>query len=205
MSQVAPQQQKRILLVEDEFDTRELLGRALERAGYACVATGSALEALDAAREAEAIDLVVTDVVLGSDSLGGLQLMTELRRQGLRAPVVIITAYADVEKLKFALNEGAAHFLEKPFRAPKLLEVIERVLGNHAPLNHAVEEILARAQLTEKERTVARLLLEGLSSNEIALREHNSPKTIRQHVTQIYAKCGVASRAQFFRLAYLRE
>ncbi len=196
--------QKTILLVEDEFDTRELLGRALERAGYTALIAGTAAEALRAASSASSIDLVVTDVVLGADSLGGLELMTALRREGVRAPVVIITAYADVEKLKIALNEGAAHFLEKPFRAPKLLEVIERVLKSSAPFNHAVEEILARAQLTDKELSVARLLLEGLSSSEIALRENNSPKTIRQHVTQIYAKCGVASRAQFFRLAYLR-
>jgi DNA-binding NarL/FixJ family response regulator len=193
-----------ILLVEDEFDTRELLGRALERDGYTCLAAANAAEALSAARSAASIDLVVTDVVLGDDSLAGLHLMTELRRQGLRAPVVIITAYADVEKLKIALNEGAAYFLEKPFRAPKLLEVIARMLSSTPALNDAVEELLSRAQLTDKERTVARLLLEGLSSNEIAEKENNSPKTIRQHVTQIYAKCGVASRAQFFRLAYLR-
>jgi DNA-binding NarL/FixJ family response regulator len=142
--------------------------------------------------------------VLGEHSQGGLELMTQLHALGIRAPVVVITAYADVEKLKFALNEGAAHFLEKPFRAPQLLEVIERVLSNSRPLDQAVEELLARVQLTEKERAVARLLLEGLSSNEIAEAQQNSPKTIRQHVTQIYAKCGVASRAQFFRLAYLR-
>jgi DNA-binding NarL/FixJ family response regulator len=195
---------KTVLLVEDEFDTRELLGRALERAGYAALMAENAAAALSAARETQGIDLVVTDVVLGADRLGGLQLMTELRRAGLRAPFVIITAYADVEKLKIALNEGAAHFLEKPFRAQKLLEVIERVLKNVEPFNHAVEEILLRAQLTDKESRVARLLLEGFSSNEIAARENNSPKTIRQHVTQIYAKCGVTSRAQFFRLAYLR-
>ena len=195
---------KTILLVEDEFDTRELLGRALERAGYSAIMAANAAEAQSAANAAGPIDVVVTDVVLGRDSLGGLELMTALRRQGVRAPIVIITAYADVEKLKIALNEGAAHFLEKPFRAPKLLEVIERVLKNAVPLNHAVEDVLARAQLTDKELTVARLLLEGLSSNEIAARENNSLKTIRQHVTQIYAKCGVASRAQFFRLAYLR-
>ncbi|HWZ88886.1 MAG TPA: LuxR C-terminal-related transcriptional regulator, partial [Polyangiaceae bacterium] len=127
-----------------------------------------------------------------------------LRGLGVHAPVIIITAYADVEKLKTALNEGAAYFLEKPFGAAKLLEVIEHVLSNRRPLGHAVEEVLARAQLTDKELTVARLLLEGLSSNQIAEIEHNSPKTIRQHVSQIYAKCGVASRAQFFRLAYLR-
>ena len=195
---------KTILLVEDEFDTRELLGRALERAGYAALTAASAAEALALAGRAGTIDLVVTDVVLGRESLAGLELMTALRRAGVRAPVVIITAYADVEKLKIALNEGAAHFLEKPFRAPKLLEVIERVLRNAAPFNHAVEELLARAQLTEKELVVARLLLDGLSSSEIAARENNSPKTIRQHVSQIYAKCGVTSRAQFFRLAYLR-
>jgi len=195
---------KTILLVEDEFDTRQLLGRALERAGYSALMAENAAAALSAARQANGIDLVVTDVVLGTDSLGGLQLMTELRREGLRAPFVIITAYADVEKLKLALNEGAAHFLEKPFRAPKLLEVIERVLKNAEPFNHAVEEILLRAQLTDKESRVARLLLQGFSSNEIAARENNSPKTIRQHVTQIYAKCGVTSRAQFFRMAYLR-
>jgi DNA-binding NarL/FixJ family response regulator len=195
--------QKTILLVEDEFDTRELLGRALERAGYTALTAENASEALRAAANSS-VDLVVTDVVLGTDSQGGLELMTALRRAGVRAPVVIITAYADVEKLKIALNEGAAYFLEKPFRAPKLLEVIERVLKSAVPFNHAVEELLARAQLTDKELTVARLLLEGLSSSEIATRQHNSPKTIRQHVTKIYAKCGVASRAQFFRLAYLR-
>jgi DNA-binding NarL/FixJ family response regulator len=194
---------KTILLVEDEFDTRELLGRALERAGYTALVAANAAEALSHARSAS-IDLVVTDVVLGADSRGGLDLMIDLRAEGVRAPIVIITAYADVEKLKIALNEGAAYFLEKPFRAPKLLEVIERVLKSAVPFNHAVEELLIRAQLTDKELTVARLLLEGLSSSEIAARENNSPKTIRQHVTQIYAKCGVASRAQFFRLAYLR-
>ena len=58
--------------------------------------------------------------------------------------------------------------------------------------------------VTAKERTVALLLLDGLSSGEIAERETNSPKTIRQHVSQIYAKCGVGSRAEFFRLAYAR-
>ena len=161
---------KTVLLVEDEFDTRELLGRALERAGYSALTAENAAAALCTARETNAIDLVVTDVVLGTDGWGGLRLMTELRREGLRAPFVIITAYADVEKLKIALNEGAAHFLEKPFRAPKLLEVIERVLKNAEPIHHGVEEILLRAQLTDKELRVARLLLEGLSSSEIAER-----------------------------------
>jgi FixJ family two-component response regulator len=192
------------LLVDDESDTREMLGSALERAGYRCVVAGDAREALDRAGAAGFVDAVVTDVVLGNDDRGGLLLMTELKAMGIRAPVVVITAYADVEKVKIALNEGAAHLLEKPFRASELIEVIERVCAHGGDVAHAVEQILSRARLTEKERTVARHLLEGLTSGEIADIERNSPKTIRQHVSQIYAKCGVSSRAELFRLMYVR-
>jgi DNA-binding CsgD family transcriptional regulator len=61
-----------------------------------------------------------------------------------------------------------------------------------------VDRALARAGLTEKELAIARLVLKGLPSHEIARLENNSDKTIRQHLTQIYAKCGVSSRAEFF-------
>ncbi|HWA72552.1 MAG TPA: response regulator [Polyangiaceae bacterium] len=192
-----------VLLVEDERDTRELLSRALSRAGYECLPAATAREALSLA-SARAIDVVVSDVVLGTDERGGLALMNELRAVGVHAPVVIITAYADVEKVKIALNQGAAQLLEKPFRAPELIQAIERVQATGANVRHAIERVLSRANLTEKECAVARQLLEGLSSSEIAEAERNSPRTIRQHVSQIYAKCGVRSRAEFFRLVYFQ-
>jgi DNA-binding NtrC family response regulator len=191
-----------VLLVEDERDTRELLGRAFERAGYRCVTADGPAQAERSASDQGPFDVVVTDVVLGRDDHGGLSLMQRLRSAGVAAPFVIITAYADVEKVKIALNQGAAHLLEKPFRAPELLAVVERVRARPGGLEHAREQVLARAHLTAKERTVAIHLLEGLSSSEIAVLETNSPKTIRQHVSQIYAKCGVNTRAEFFRLVY---
>ncbi len=193
-----------VLLIDDEDDTRELLGRAVERAGYTCLIAGTAEAAVRLAKAASFVDLVITDIVLANDDRAGLGLMTELRQSGIRAPIIVMTAYADVEKVKIALNEGAAFFLEKPFSVPELLEVIERVHGGGQDPDHAVERALSRAELTDKERKVARYLLEGLSSNEIAALGNNSPKTIRQHVTQIYAKCGVASRAELFRLVYVR-
>lgn len=194
----------RVLLVEDENDTREMLAGALARAGYGCVSAASVEEALRVVAGSGFIDVAVTDVVLGDDDRGGLRLIEELRRVGVRAPVVVITAYADVDKLKTALNAGAAHFLEKPFAARELLDVVERMRTQGGDVAHAVEQVLTRAQLTEKERIVALHLLDGKSSNEIAELENNSPKTIRQHVSMIYAKCGVGSRAEFFRLVYVR-
>jgi DNA-binding NarL/FixJ family response regulator len=193
-----------VLLVEDEDDTRDMLARALAREGYRCVTARGASEALDVAAAAGFLDVVVTDVVLGDDDHGGLALIARLRQAGVHAPVVVITAYADVDKVKTALNEGAAHLLEKPFRARDLCDAIGRVRVPAPHVEHAIEQVMARAQLTEKERAVARHLLEGLSSTEIAEVAHNSPKTIRQHVSRIYEKCGVGSRAEFFRLVYPR-
>jgi DNA-binding NarL/FixJ family response regulator len=193
-----------VLLVEDEGDTRELLARAVARAGYRCLAAAHGREALEHAAGAGFVDVVVTDVVLGPDDRGGLRLMTDLKAAGILAPVVVITAYADVEKVKIALNQGAAHLIEKPFRAAALIEVIDRVKAQGGDVRHSVEQVLKRASLTDKEAVVARLLLEGLSYSEIAEIENNSPKTIRQHVSAIYAKCAVRSRAEFFRLVYAR-
>ena len=193
---------KTVLLVEDERDTRELLTRALERAGYTCMPAANAREALDRAGAGTPLDVIVTDVVLQGDDRGGLRLMVDLRAAGIRAPVVIITAYADVDKVKTALNEGAAHLLEKPFRAAELIDALQRVASQDT--GAPIEAVLESAHLTAKERTVARHLLAGLSSGEIAAIEKNSPKTIRQHVSQIYAKCGVSSRAEFFRRVFVR-
>jgi DNA-binding NarL/FixJ family response regulator len=193
-----------VLLVEDERDTRELLAGAIARAGYRCVAAADVREALASVKAAGFIDVVVTDIVLDADDRGGLRLMTDLRAAGVLAPVVVITAYADVEKVKVALNQGAAHLIEKPFRAPALIEVIDRVKALGGNVRHTVEQVLARANLTDKELVVARHLIEGLTYGEIAELERNSPTTIRQHVSAIYSKCGVGSRAELFNLVYAR-
>lgn len=186
-----------VLLVEDEADAREALVRAVTRAGYRCTAAGSKGEALTRAGEAF-VDVVVSDVVMDHDEQAGLDLLPALRAVGVDAPVVLITAFADTAKLKLALNRGAAYLLEKPFRANELLDVLANVLVRTPDVTHRVERVLLGAGLTDKELTVARHLLKGLSSQEIAQLESNSDKTIRQHVTRIYAKCGVSSRAEFF-------
>ncbi len=191
-----------VLLVEDEDDTRELLAAAIERVGYRCISAASGHEALVRAGGAGTVDVVVTDVVMGADDRRGLTLMGELRTMGVRAPIIVITAFADVEKVKTALNHGAAHFLEKPFRASELVDTLGRVLAQGGDLRHAIDRALVRVNLTDKETVVARHLLDGRTNDEIAEIERNSPKTIKQHVTQIYIKSGVRNRVEFVRLVY---
>jgi len=187
-----------VLLVEDEPDALESLARSLTHAGYRCFTAANADEALLVADRERRLDVVVTDVVLGSDDRAGLLLMGALRERGVVAPIIVITAFADLEKVKFALNAGAAYLLEKPFRAPQLLEVIAKVLSQPDDLARRFERALSANNLTDKEMVVAKHLLKGLTSAEIAAVEHNSERTIRQHISKIYEKCGVSTRPELF-------
>jgi DNA-binding NarL/FixJ family response regulator len=188
----------RALLVEDEVDARESLARSLTRAGWECLTAGSAEQALAALRAPGAVDVCVLDVRLGADEEAGLDLIPAVRSASREAPVIVVTAFADLDKVKRALNLGAAYFLEKPFSAAELLSAMTRVLAERRDVTHLVERALAAAALTEKEAAIARLLLKGLPTPEIARIEGNSERTIRQHVSTIYAKCKVSSRAELF-------
>jgi DNA-binding NarL/FixJ family response regulator len=187
-----------VLLVEDEAEALDSLARSLNRAGYACLPALSAGDALTLVRSATTVDVCVVDVRLGTDEDAGIALIPELRRATLEAPLIVVTAFADVDKVKRALNSGAAFFIEKPFAASELLDAIQRVLAEKGSVSHLVDRALSAAALTDKEATIARLLLKGLPSGEIARLQGNSDKTIRQHVSRIYAKFGVNSRSELF-------
>lgn len=195
-----------ILLVEDDDTSRQALGRALERAGYRCLLASSAQQALARLDEGP-LSAAVIDIVLGSDDRGGLGLVRPVRASAGNPLVVMITAFADVERVKQALNSGASYLIEKPFRAPELVDVLSRLLAERSAPSppdeiDVVGAALAQANLTEKEAVVARLVLKGLRSHEIARIENNSEKTIRHHITQIYAKCRVSSRAELFHFVF---
>ena len=192
----------RLLLVEDERDSREVLTRALERAGYVCLAAEGPEQALALAKSGPPIEGAVLDVKLGMDDLAGLKLIRPLRAISRAAAIVVVTAFADVDKVKLALNEGASYLLEKPFHAAALLDVLARLLAEMADTAPLVQRALARAKLTEKEAEVAALVLKGLPSGEIASVLEISDKTVRQHLSQVYVKCGVASRSEFFHYVF---
>ena len=147
-------------------------------------------------------DLAVLDVVLGDDDRGGLRVLEAIRARSARVPVVIVTAFADVAKVKAALNLGASHLLEKPFRAAELLTVIDRLRAARPDPSEAVVQAFARAGLTRRESEVALLALKGLSSPEIAHVLGMSDKTVRQHLSRVYEKHGVSGRGELVHLLF---
>src|SRR3954471_21079634 len=190
-----------ILLVEDEPDARTILARRLQAFGWNCLAHPSVESAMQDP-ELRYDEAVVADVVLGEGKQSGIDLINALRKEEVRAPVVLVTAFADTQRLKAALNSGASYLLEKPFTTEALRQVLEKVTTVDIDLARRVNKTLSRARLTRKEEEVARLVLKGLTSAEIGAMMGNSEKTIKQHLTQVYAKLGVAGRAEFFHLVF---
>jgi len=189
------------LLVEDDVDARHALTRALQRAGIETVEAADAAAAL-ALLPTLTAQVAILDLVLSDDDDGGLRVLAALRAAGSTIPAVIITAFADVDRLKRALNLGASYMLEKPFRGAELVETVRKLLGEQRNLAGLVNDAIARAALTERESEIARLVLKGLPSAEIATVVGSSDKTVRQHLSRIYEKCGVSSRPELFHYVF---
>ena len=187
--------------MEDEEDARETLARSLRRAGYDVVSAGSVAEAR---QELDALplglpDIAVLDLALPDDARGGIALLETLRERSREVPVVLVTAFADLASVKTALNLGASHLLEKPFRAAELVAVLGHAIAKPSRAE-SVKHAFARAGLTPREAEIAFFALKGLPSPEIALVLSMSEKTVRQHLSRVYEKLGVRGRGELVNL-----
>lgn len=116
-----------ILIVDDEPDIRLLIEGILADEGYATRSAGSAEEALAAFRERRPA-LVILDVWLQNSAIDGLGVLDVLRREDETLPVVMISGHGTIEMAVSAIQRGAYDFIEKPFKADRLLLVIRRAL-----------------------------------------------------------------------------
>ncbi len=138
-SLVAPE----ILVVDDEIDIRELMAGILADEGYETrVASDSdgTLAAITNRRP----HLVVLDVWLQGSRLDGIQVLDVLKREHPDLPVVIISGHGTIETAVAAIKKGAYDFIEKPFKADRLIHVVRRAL-EAARLKREVEELKLKA------------------------------------------------------------
>ena len=112
-----------ILVVEDEEKLRRVIELQLKTAGYEVEQAGTAEDALKLADRA---DVILTDLRLPGQS--GLELLTELRSEDHRTPVIVMTAFGSIETAVEAMKAGAVDFLPKPFSLDHLMTVIEKAL-----------------------------------------------------------------------------
>ena len=112
-----------ILVVEDDPNLREAIGDTLELSGRPFIAVEGGREAL-AVLEQQAVAIVVSDVRMMP--MDGITLLKEIRVGYPHLPVLLMTAYAEVDKAVDAMRSGACDFLLKPFDPQALLSQIEK-------------------------------------------------------------------------------
>jgi two-component system response regulator HydG len=128
---------RRILVVDDDLDTRELLCANLRQQGYQASAVGSGEAALEHL-EAEPFDALLTDVRM--DGLSGVELCARVRERYPNIPVLLMTGQADMATVVAALRAGAHDFASKPVDLQQLLHRLERAL-HHAALEDEVHRL----------------------------------------------------------------
>lgn len=126
----------RILVVEDETELRELLGRALKRQGHAVDLAADGTEGLHLASEYP-IDLAIVD--LGLPGKSGMDIVRHVRERELKYPVLILTARSDWQDKVEALESGADDYVTKPFRIEELMARVNALLRRSA--GHAAPEV----------------------------------------------------------------
>jgi len=114
-----------VLVVDDEADIRELVSGVLEDEGYAvrsAADSNSALDAIDDRRPS----LVLLDVWLQGSKMDGLQLLEQIKKRDPTLPVLMISGHGNLDTAVAAIREGAVDFIEKPFKADRLLHLVGR-------------------------------------------------------------------------------
>src|SRR5690625_3429053 len=119
----------RILVVEDETELRELLGRALRRRNFAVDLAADGIDGLHYATEYP-VDLAIIDLGLPGNS--GMDIVRQVREQGLKYPILILTARSDWQDKVEALEIGADDYVTKPFRIEELMARVSALLRRSA-------------------------------------------------------------------------
>ncbi len=132
-----------ILIVDDEADIRELVAGILQDEGYLTRTARDSDDAL-AAIAGRRPNLVFLDIWLQGSRLDGLQVLDAVKRENPEVPVVMISGHGNIETAVAAIKRGAYDFIEKPFKADRLVLVADRALET----SRLKREVKALKQLT---------------------------------------------------------
>jgi len=153
-------------------------------------------------------DVILMDMVM--PDMDGATATRAIRQKYPQVQVIALTSFKEGNLIKRALEAGAIAYLLKDVSADDLVWAIRAAHAGRATLSPEAAQALVETanqppppglDMTEREREVLALMVEGLNNTQIAGRLTVSPSTIKSHVSNILAKLGVASRTEAVTLA----
>jgi FixJ family two-component response regulator len=191
-----------VIVIDDDRDVRESLGRLLRSVSLEARLYGSVSEFLSAGRP-DGPTCLVLDVRLPGQ--GGLDFQRELSSANVQTPIVFITGHGDIAMSVQAIKGGAIEFLTKPFREQDLLDAIRSGLDRdrgHRERARTLAELQARFNtLTPREREVMALAVTGRLNKQIAGDIGVSENTVKIHRGNLLRKMGAASLVELALMA----
>jgi NarL family two-component system response regulator LiaR len=199
----------RVMLVDDHAMVRRGLATFLMVFDDLQLA-GEAESGADAIRLCGEIlpDVILMDMVM--PEMDGASATRAIRQKFPQVQVIALTSFKEGDLVKNALEAGAIGYLLKDVSADELAWAIRAAHAGRATLSpEAAQSLVETASqppapgldLTEREREVLALMIEGLNNTQIAGRLTVSPSTIKSHVSNILSKLGVSSRTEAVTLA----
>jgi FixJ family two-component response regulator len=190
-----------VYVVDDDISVREALASLIGSVSLNVECFASPQEFLRR-RDRDGPSCLVLDVRM--PGLSGLDLQRELTRTAQPIPIIFISGHGDIPMAVEAMKAGAIEFLAKPFRDEDLLEAVRQALERDQAARARRAE-LARirgryAQLTARQRQIAKKIVEGRLNKQIAAELHLSENTIKVHRRRIMERMGAANVATLVHL-----
>jgi DNA-binding NarL/FixJ family response regulator len=202
----------RVLIADDDPRFREGL-RALLTSASGMELTGEATTGQEAIQMAQSLqpDVIIMD--LNMPEVNGIQATRQIVQMSPHIGVLILTVFVDDHSIFASMRAGARGYLVKGASRAEVLRAIQTVESRGVIFSPAVAmqvmkyfEVMHTSQsmtqprlfpeLSDREREILTLIAEGLANPDIAAQLVISPKTVRNHVSNIFAKLQVADRAE---------
>jgi DNA-binding NarL/FixJ family response regulator len=210
-SSEATSQQVKLFLVDDHQVLRQALTEALSGKGYRVVGEASdGQELLSQLGEVKA-DVIIMDLAM--PRANGLTTIEELKRRGIDAPILVLSADESEKSIRAALKAGARGFLPKQVGLTEVEFAIEAVLTGKTYLSPSITERFMASGgvegssaspldcLSTREREIFVHLANGKPNREIGKQLHISTRTVDTHRSNILKKLGLKTNAELVKLA----
>lgn len=199
----------KVLLVDDHTVVRSGLGAVLAVSDDLQL-VGEAADGEEAVRFCERTqpDVILMDLLM--PKMDGVAATKAIKERWPKVQIIILTSFKEKEYVEGALKAGAVSYLLKNVSADELVNAIRKAAAGQSSLSPEAAQVLIQKMnepvqpgqdMTEREREILALMVEGLSNNSIAERLFVSQSTVKFHVSNVLSKLGVASRTEAVALA----
>jgi FixJ family two-component response regulator len=191
-------------IVDDEAEVRDSLTLLLSTAQIESRCYGSAEDYMTSNPLKEPACILLDNQLPG---MSGIELLRRIVAATTDSTIIMITAYGDVPTAVLAMKAGAFHFVQKPFDAEALLVTVEEALSGNDEAGDVRLEIKGfkarQSLLTQREREVLALLLEGLPTKLIAHQLRISSRTAEHHRAAVIQKMQARNISHLMRMAFI--